>query len=79
MNQPKYQASDQIGDRTKENKPKYQIGDRFTVMQTVQFEIVDVVLGKEISYIFQLFDNPVFQSIVTEHNLDDILVAQKTA
>ena len=61
------------------NKPKYQIGDRFTVMSTVQFEIVDIVLGKEIRYIFQLFDNPVFRSIVTERNLNDILAAQKTA
>jgi hypothetical protein len=58
------------------NRPKYQIGDRFTVMQTVSFEIVDIVLGEEIRYIFQLFDNPVFKSIVTERDLNDILAAQ---
>jgi hypothetical protein len=58
------------------NQPKYQIGDRFIVMQTVEFEIVDIVLDKEIRYIFQLFNNPVLSSIVTEQNLDDILAAQ---
>lgn len=60
------------------NEPKYQIGDRFTVMDTVQFEIVDIVLGKEIRYIFQLLALPTLRAIITENNLNDILATQKT-
>ncbi len=61
------------------NKPKYQIGNRFTVMDTVNCEIVRVIEGKEVAYIFQLFDNPIFQSVLTEKELDNVLAKQKSA
>lgn len=63
------------------NQPIYKIGDRFTVMGTVSCEIVNVIPGNSASepaYIFQLFDNPVFKSVVTEAELIQIIEAQKT-
>ncbi len=61
-------------------KPKYQIGDRFTVMDTVNCEIVQVIEGKkEAVYIFQLFDNPIFKSAITEKELDKVIANQKSA
>ena len=62
------------------NKPRYKIGDRFSVMDTVNCEIVQVIEGTEgIVYIFQLFDNPIFKSVLTEKELDNVLVNQKSA
>jgi|GEM_PF-5411470 len=56
------------------NEPKYQIGDRFTVMETVNCEIVRVINGtNETAYIFQLFNNPIFKSILTEKELDRVV------
>lgn len=62
-------------------KPKYQIGDRFTVMETVICEIVNVIPGNSASepeYIFQLFDNPLFKSRVTQTQLTQVIEAQRT-
>ena len=62
------------------NEPKYQIGDRFTVMDTVKCEIIRVIEGKnQAAYIFQLFDNPIFKSVLTEKELDNVLANQKAA
>ena len=59
-------------------KPEYEVGYRFTVMNTVKCEIIEVCHSTDkTEYIFQLFDNPVFKSIVTEYELKNILLAQK--
>lgn len=56
------------------HKPKYQVGDRFIVMDTVKCTIIEVIQTKsQTRYVFQLFDNKAFKSIVTEENLADIL------
>ena len=60
----------------KMNKSKYQIGDRFTVMDTVECEIVRVFGKKETAYVFQLFGNPIFKSIITEKDLDKVIASQ---
>lgn len=60
------------------NEPKYKSCDRFTVMDTVRCEIVRVIPGNETSepaYIFQLFDNPLFKSVLTESELTNVLKA----
>jgi hypothetical protein len=58
------------------NQPKYQIGDRFTVMETVQCKIIQIIGTKEVAYIFELFNNPVFKSVITEKELDKLLAIQ---
>jgi len=58
------------------NQPKYQIGDRFTVMETVQCKIIRIIGIKEVAYIFELFDNPIFKSVITEKELDQLLAKQ---
>lgn len=60
-------------------KLKYEIGDRFTVMETVQCRILQIVEFKfEKAYVFELFDNPIFTSVITERELDKLLTEQAT-
>lgn len=59
------------------NKPKYKIGDRFTVMDIVQCEIVKVFGGKETAYIFQVSNNPKLKSVITEKELNNVLKTAK--
>ena len=62
------------------NKSKYQVGDRFYVMDTVEFKIIRVIEGTtEPVYIFELFANPIFKSVLTETELNIVLNAQKSA
>lgn len=58
------------------NKPKYQIGDRFTVMETVECKIIQIIGTSEVAYIFELFGNPIFKSVITEQELDKLLAKQ---
>ena len=48
------------------NKPKYQIGDRFTVMETVECKIIQIIGTSEVAYIFELFGNPIFKSVIRQ-------------
>jgi hypothetical protein len=62
------------------NKPKYQIGDRFAVRDIVEIEIIDIVYGLEIGYIFQLANKPMFRSFLTEQELKKLSnLSQTTA
>ena len=81
MNEPKHKTwSGQDHSEFYPNLPKYQIGDRFTVMDTVNCQIIQIIKGrKETIYIFQLFDNPVFKSLITEKELDVVIANQKSA
>ena len=61
-------------------KPKYEVGDRFYVMDTVECKIIRVIEGTtEPVYIFELFNNPIYKSVLTETELNIVLNAQKSA
>ena len=60
-------------------KSKYEIGDRFTVMETIQCQIIQIILGtSEVTYILEHFDHPGSTSAIAERELDKLLAEQAT-
>lgn len=59
------------------NEPKYKIGDRFTVMQHVEIEIIRPIDAPEPAYIFKLVKSPRLQSVVTQTELDIVTTSFK--
>ena len=56
-------------------KPKYEIGDRFTVYK-IEYEIIRSINASEPAYIFQNCQYPSLKSVLTEKELDVVMANQ---